>query len=38
MEPNSLIQEVYTKSSTTPYHVTIEGDMDDLIFEIEPRN
>jgi hypothetical protein len=32
----SLIEEKYTKSATTPYHVTIDGDVDDLFFEIEP--
>jgi hypothetical protein len=35
-EPVSLIDEKYTSSATTPYHVTIDGDVDDLFFEIEP--
>jgi hypothetical protein len=32
----SLIDPKYTKAKTTPYHVTIEDDVDDLLFEIEP--
>jgi hypothetical protein len=32
----SLIDEKYTASSTTPYQVTVEDDMEDLKFEIEP--
>lgn len=35
-EPISLIKEEYTQSATTPYKVTIDGDRDDLVFEIEP--
>ncbi|MGD9632918.1 MAG: hypothetical protein AB7I57_07320 [Pirellulales bacterium] len=35
-EPISYIKPEYTRSATTPYHVTIEGDRDDLLFEIEP--
>ena len=36
MEPVSLIANKYTKADTTPYTVEIEGDRDDLSFEIEP--
>jgi hypothetical protein len=32
----SLIDEKYTAKATTPYTVTVEDDMDDLMFEIEP--
>jgi hypothetical protein len=36
-DPVSLIQEKYTVSATTPYKdVTIDRDVDDLKFEIEP--
>jgi hypothetical protein len=35
-EPVSLISDEYTNSATTPYHVTVDGDMHDLVFEIEP--
>lgn len=36
-EPISLIKQEYTESATTPYNkVTIDGDRDDLVFEIEP--
>lgn len=35
-DPVSLIKEEYTQSATTPFHVSIEGDRDDLVFEIEP--
>lgn len=34
--PESLIAEKYTSASTTPYKVDVEGDLDDLVFEIEP--
>lgn len=33
---SSLIDPKYTKAKTTPYHVTIDGDVDDLKFELEP--
>ena len=33
---SSLIDPKYTKASTTPYHVTIDDDVSDLEFEIEP--
>jgi hypothetical protein len=36
MEPVSLIDRKYTRASTTPYHVTIDDDVGDLQFEIEP--
>lgn len=35
-ERKSLIDLKYTKASTTPYHVTIDDDVSDLQFEIEP--
>lgn len=35
-DPVSYVDEKYTASSTTPYHVTIEDDTTDLKFEIEP--
>lgn len=36
MQPVSLVEKKYTKASTTPYHVTIDDDMSDLVFEVEP--
>ena len=36
MEPVSLIADKYTKADTTPHTVEVEGDRDDLLFEIEP--
>jgi len=38
MEPVSLIDEKYTNSTTTPYHVTVDQDMHELVFELEPLN
>lgn len=35
-DPVSLIKPEYTRAATTPYHVTIDGDRNDLVFEIEP--
>jgi hypothetical protein len=35
-EQISLIKPEYTRAASTPYHVTIDGDRDDLMFEIEP--
>jgi len=35
-EPTSFILDKYTTSATTPYHVTIDRDQDDLKFELEP--
>lgn len=34
--PVSSVDAKYTKASTTPIHVTIEDDVNDLSFEIEP--
>jgi hypothetical protein len=36
LEPVSLVEKKYTKKSTTPYHVTIDDDVSNLVFEIEP--
>lgn len=36
MDSRSLIDEKYARASTTPYHVTIDRDVSDLKFEIEP--
>jgi hypothetical protein len=33
---SSLIHPKYNRASTTPYHVTIEDDVSDLEFELEP--
>ncbi len=33
---SSLIVDKYTNARTTPYQVTVDGDLDDLKFEIEP--
>lgn len=38
MQPISLVHQKYTKVETTPYIVDIDGDRDDLLFEIEPAN
>jgi hypothetical protein len=35
-EAVSYVHEKYTASATSPYHVSIEDDTDDLKFEIEP--
>lgn len=35
-EPISLVDAKYTQAATTPYQVTVDGDVDDLFFEIEP--
>ena len=32
----SLIDAKYTTSATTPYTISVEGDVDELTFEIEP--
>jgi hypothetical protein len=32
----SLIDEKYTTAATTPYHITVDDDVNDLKFEIEP--
>ena len=36
-EPVSLIKGVYTNSASTPYHVTVDGNMSNLAFEIERK-
>jgi hypothetical protein len=33
---SSLIDEKFTRASTTPYHITIEDDITDLGFQLEP--
>jgi hypothetical protein len=35
-EPTSLIEEEYTQAASTPYHVSVDGDIDDLNFTIVP--
>jgi hypothetical protein len=35
-DPKPLIQEKYRYSATTPYKITVDGDLSDLKFEIEP--
>jgi hypothetical protein len=35
-EPVSLVHPQYTKASTTPLHVTIDDDVSDLLFELDP--
>ena len=37
-DPVSLVADKYTDATTTPYQVTIDRDVDDLLFEIEPKN
>ncbi len=36
MQPQSLIDPKYTRPTSTPYHITIDHNVDDLKFEIEP--
>lgn len=36
MEPISYVDKKFTKAESTPYIVEIDGDRDDLLFEIEP--
>jgi hypothetical protein len=36
MDSTSLIDPKFSRASTTPYHVTVEDDIDDLKFELEP--
>lgn len=36
MQPVSLIDMKYTRPETTPYHMTIDDDLSDLEFVIEP--
>lgn len=33
---SSLIDQKYTKAASTPYHITIEDDVADLEFQLEP--
>lgn len=35
MEPVSFVDKKYTKAETTPFTVEIDGDRDDLLFEID---
>jgi hypothetical protein len=37
VDSTSLIQPKYTNSATTPYEIKVEGDRDDLTYEIEPK-
>lgn len=36
MDSTSLIAPKFSRASTTPYHVTVEDDVNDLKFELEP--
>ncbi|MGI9456116.1 MAG: hypothetical protein ACR2NU_06105 [Aeoliella sp.] len=36
-DPTSLIKDIYTNASTSPYKVVVDGDIEDLKFEIEPK-
>jgi len=36
-DPVSLIKEQYTRSATTPYQITVDSDIHDLVFEVEPK-
>jgi hypothetical protein len=36
MDSTSLIDPKFSRASTTPYHVTVEEDIDDLKFELDP--
>jgi hypothetical protein len=38
MDSTTLIDPKFSRASTTPYHVTIEDDIDDLKFELEPAS
>jgi hypothetical protein len=38
MDQTSLIDERYTSPLTTPHKINVEGDMNDLKFEIEPAS
>ncbi len=35
-DPTSLIALKYTRAGTTPYKIIVDGDKDDLFYEIEP--
>jgi hypothetical protein len=36
LDPIPVIAQKYWTASTTPYKVTVDGDRDDFVFEIEP--
>jgi hypothetical protein len=36
MDPTSLVDPMYSRASTTPYHITVENDIGDLTFELDP--
>ena len=36
MDQRPLIPAKYTRAATTPYQLVVEGDIDDLEFEIDP--
>ncbi len=36
-DPVSYVDEKYTRAATSPYHVTVDKDIHDLAFEIEPK-
>ena len=36
MDSTSLIAPKFSRASTTPYHVTVDDDVSDLKFELEP--
>jgi hypothetical protein len=36
MDSTSLIDLKFSRATTTPYHITVEKDLDDLKFELEP--
>jgi hypothetical protein len=36
MDQKSLIPSKYTRAATTPFHLVVEDDIEDLTFEIDP--
>ena len=36
MDSTTLVAPKFSRASTTPYHVTVDDDIDDLNFELEP--
>jgi hypothetical protein len=36
MDSTSLIDRRFSRATTTPYHITVENDVEDLKFELEP--
>jgi hypothetical protein len=36
MDSTSLVDPKFSRASTTPFHVTVENDIDNLKFELEP--